>query len=339
MFHLPPDPADHGSAADQKRWTFIGKPERLALNVSSGDDTAFALWSKPAGCNFVKIMCIGGGGGGGGGGVAATPSSATNPGGGGASGAITHGIWPAFMIPDQLYVKAGYGGQGGYKPPSRTATSVGDAGGRSFVSIIPFVYPETSVSGTQVLISAPGGAGSSLGASTAGSTGAGGTVGTNLQNIIGTSGVLRYWPSTGGSYQGSASTTVADKNAGTDGTNYSIVSGGAGGGQINNSAGLAVPYDGGKDYSYEYEIISTALGGTASTITINATNGQNGRFVYKPYMLGVGGGGGGASVMGYGGNGGNGGIGCGGGGAGAGQYSGIQYGGNGGPGLVIIEVF
>jgi hypothetical protein len=246
------------------------------------------------------------------------------------------------MIPDQLYVKAGYGGQGGRKSPSRTATSVGDAGGRSVVSVIPFVYPETSVSGTQILISAPGGAGSSLGASTPGSTGAGGTTGSNLQNIIGTSGVLQYWPSTGGSYQSSTSTTVADKTNGNDGTYYSIVSGGAGGGQIQGT-GTVTAYAGGRDYSYEYELISTTPGGVAGVGTSGvpvsqATNGSNGTFIWKPYMLGTGGGGGGGSLSGLAGNGGDGGIGCGGGGGGAGLVT-FATGGNGGPGLVIIEVF
>jgi hypothetical protein len=65
-----------------------------------------ASWTKPQGASFVYFCLIGSGGGGGG-------YDAVDAGGGGGSGAVTNFMCPAFLIPDQLRIQIGVGGNSG----------------------------------------------------------------------------------------------------------------------------------------------------------------------------------------------------------------------------------
>ena len=92
---------------------------------TTGGTTAgpiWQIWTKPRGARFLQIFCLGSGAGGGGG-YAATANTGAGGGGGGASG-FSRGFFPAFLIPDTLYISVGIGGAGG-------------AGGTSYVSLIP----------------------------------------------------------------------------------------------------------------------------------------------------------------------------------------------------------
>ena len=100
--------------------------ENFQIFYGSGD---WQTWSKPRNAKFISMILIsagaGGGGGGAGSGVARTGSS------GGGGGSITKGFFPAFLIPDVLYVNVGVGGSGG------TSNTQGGAGSTTFVSITP----------------------------------------------------------------------------------------------------------------------------------------------------------------------------------------------------------
>jgi hypothetical protein len=69
------------------------------FNNPAGNSTAYYLnWTKPQGASFVWFTLIGGGGGG--------DNSST----GGGSGAVTNCMVPAFLIPDNLSIWVGTGG-------------------------------------------------------------------------------------------------------------------------------------------------------------------------------------------------------------------------------------
>src|SRR5512146_231238 len=71
---------------------------------------AGGTWSKPAGCTYALICCIGPGGGGGGGIVAANTISG-GAGGGAGGGAF---VWlPVSSLPASATVQVGTGGAGG----------------------------------------------------------------------------------------------------------------------------------------------------------------------------------------------------------------------------------
>jgi hypothetical protein len=62
-------------------------------------------WVKPQGASMVWFTLIGGGGGG-------ASAGASTFGGGGGSSAVTNCMMPAFLIPDILQVRVGFGGAG-----------------------------------------------------------------------------------------------------------------------------------------------------------------------------------------------------------------------------------
>ena len=84
---------------------------------------SWATWVKPRGVSFVNFFCLAGGGGGGGGGAL----SGGGGGGGGASSTQTIVTFPAWALPDVLYISVGYGGLGGFVngEPTGTPLTVG----------------------------------------------------------------------------------------------------------------------------------------------------------------------------------------------------------------------
>lgn len=100
-------------------------------------------WVKPQGASFVWFTLIGGGGGGGG-------FDGVDPGGGGGSGAVTNFMCPAFLIPDQLTIQVGDGGQG-------STSSVGNGGDPTSV------YYDVKAKEAYLLLLANAGTGGSTG--------------------------------------------------------------------------------------------------------------------------------------------------------------------------------
>jgi len=105
----------------------IDKQTFYANSTSNGAN--WATWAKPRGVNFISIIAIAGGGGGGGGRVGATGVS--GGGGGGGSSAYVVALYPAWMLPDVLYVSVGIGGDGG------GTGAAGIAGVNTYISIYP----------------------------------------------------------------------------------------------------------------------------------------------------------------------------------------------------------
>ena len=98
--------------------------ENTKIFYASSGSNSWQTWQKPRGAKLIQIFCLGGGGGGGGG-SANTAVNNTGGGGGGGGAALSRGLFPAFLLPDTLYIQTGLGGAGG-------------AGGRS--SGVPAYY-------------------------------------------------------------------------------------------------------------------------------------------------------------------------------------------------------
>jgi hypothetical protein len=257
-------------------------------------------WTRPRGCKFVYIMCIGGAAGGYSGQGTVTTDGTQGIAGG--SAAVTRVLFTANVLPDTLFIQPGVGGAGA---TGTTGTSVASgAGNRSYVSI----YPTSSAAMNLVCASGLAAANGANG-ETAVTTVAAGllSLGT-FQSIAGILGTIGS-PTTLGS---------------------SIITAGAGGGGITTSvasAGFSIASVNGTTF------VTPAIPGGAVT----GANGANGIWSWKPFY-GVGGAGGGANLSGLGGKGGDGAYGCGGGGGGAASTTGGS-GGKGGDGLVIIATF
>ena len=104
--------------------------DNVKIYYAQSGSNSWQTWTKPRGCKYIWIMCIGAGSGGTAGTGSALTSSAVATGGG--SGATVKALFPANLLPDTLYIQPGLGGRGGV-PPSGTSTSAN----RSFVSIAP----------------------------------------------------------------------------------------------------------------------------------------------------------------------------------------------------------
>jgi hypothetical protein len=106
-----------------------GQQDSVKIFYAAGT-TVWQTWTKPRGCKFIWMMCIGAGNGGLGMG---TNTISANQGAGG--GAVTRALFPANVLPDILFIQPGVGGTGGL---SSTVGSPNDGGigGRSYVSIV-----------------------------------------------------------------------------------------------------------------------------------------------------------------------------------------------------------
>lgn len=278
---------------------------------ASTNTTGWRVWTKPRGVSMVSILAIGSGGGGGGG--AGNISGSTAGGGAGAGGAaMAKMMFPAWALPDKLYVLCVSGGVGGDGGGSGSAGTAGIAGAASMVSI----YPDTTA-GNLLVTTLNGGL---LGAS--GTTSAGGFSASAPTAPSATSAPLGQMAATHLFIQGTA------RNAGSTGTSSNItpdiISRGApGAGKTTSGGGAGAGYS-----AVAATLLNAVPGGTAET-GADASSG----FIHAGFHYG--GCGGGGNNLGVGGRGGNGvAWGAGGGGGGGGLTGG--RGGDGGPGLVII---
>jgi collagen type III alpha len=294
--------------------------------------TNWQTWLKPRGVSFVQFTVLGGGGGGGAG-AAPDGNSNSGGGGGGGSGAQCRALFPAWALPDVLYISVGNGGAGGS----------GGAGGAGITSYVT-IYPATTVN--YILCQANGGsAGGAGGGGTAGALGGGGLVTTISNGNLAGLGVFGWGhAATNISLVGQNGVAGGAAAAGNDLTlpvTGLIVTGGTGGAGIGGSA--TVGRVGGSFTVPAGAVFPPHTGGSAGTLTGNGGPGSNG-FQAIPNLLyfygGTGGGSGGTDAATSGGNGGRGGYGCGGGGGGGGFSGGTRStGGRGGDGLVIATAW
>lgn len=280
-------------------------------------------WKKPRGVNFVYFFVIGGGGGGRAGEVSDPPYGGI--GGGGAACSI--GLFPAWALPDTLFIQVGEGGAGGTRGVNPTG------GGVSSISLWPSATTPTR---NNLLLRANGGSFSPNYLTDAPSVAENSVAASNLASL----GLFRFI----GGYSTSYTPTGPYPFAGS----YVGQGGGRGGDAFNtnNTAGNAAPpyvYGLGQGFNQLANAPVGAGGAAADGAAGRGGDGTSG-FVLFPGLFrmtgGTGGGGAGRATLAdaNGGDGGHGGIGCGGGGGGGnfpGSFPGSR-GGNGGPGLVII---
>lgn len=281
---------------------------------ASTNTTGWRVWTKPRGVNMVSMVLIGSGAGGGGG-TTIGPTFSGGGGGGGGSSGISHYMFPAWMLPDRLYVLCNSGGVGG------AAGVGGTAGSLSYVSVYPLTFAGSwvGVSGAAVAIGGNPG--------TSGVGGAGGTAGTVA---VTSSAPLGQMALTQAFIAGNAGTSGGISAAGTDytiSTGCPILGGAGGAGKTSTT-----PAAGGGYPAVASTLLSAVPGGPIGVDGCSGFIHANGRYYY-------GGTGGGSSITTTGGAGGNGtSWGSGGGGGGAGSTPGTGgRGGDGGPGLVVIS--
>lgn len=303
-FHLPPRYGNN----------------HVSIFTAAETTSGFAIWRKPRGAANMSAIIIGAGGGGGGGHSAAA-GNARGGGGGGGSGAIVRFHVPLFLLPDQLYVQVGIGGEGG------AATVDGSAGSLSYICAVPNIS-----SGNGNIVQKSGGntaaQGGAKGTGGAGGAGGAGETPTSFTTILapwlallngvsvgGQAGVA------GGAQTGAVGTSVTFAAGGLP------VTGGAGGG---GTPAANTNYAGGDitKPSGALEWIPTVAGGAAAGGAGDCYQS------WRPFVSTGGSGGGTNGASGTGGAGGCGGPGSGGGGGGGGVTGGA--GGRGGDGLVII---
>ena len=265
---------------------------------AANDASNMHIWTKPPNARMLGFFLLGGGTGG----VAGTQGTASGDkagGSGGGSGAITHGIFPAILIPDRLYLFVGRGGPGG-----ATSAAAGTNGGDTWIQVSNGLKDPSNV-----MLDCDGGTG-----------GSGGSV-----SIVSTAMRMAHWGvflSQAGQGGGSGGAGSLDAN-GTSVTMFSssIVSGGAGGGS-NTSSGVTRS---GGNITAAGLLEANRTGGTGTG------NGEDGFTSWAPFWSCGGAGGGSGAVAG---RGGSGGYGSGGGGGGGGTTFGA--GGKGGDGLIIV---
>ena len=288
--------------------------------------TGWQTWEKPRNAKLIQIFCLSGGGGGGGG-AGNTSANSVGGAGGGGGAAFSKGVFPAFLLPDNLYVQVGVGGAGGAGSTGATGGVAGTVGGISYISLAP-----TPISSSVIIQSATttGAGGGGLG--NTGGAGAGGAAGTvwipttslnafaSIGLILASAGVI-----------GTAGGINTAPPAGPIALASNIVTGGSGGG---GKATSITQFNGATLAAASVILTSFVSGGLAP-----GGAGNNGYGSLNPFCS-VGGAGGAGSLTTKGGKGGDGWYGSGGGGGGgglSGSFGGAGGdGGKGGDGLVII---
>jgi hypothetical protein len=285
--------------------------------------TNWQVWQKPPNCSFVNIFLLGGGAGGEGGQTGpggVVPGIVKAGGRGGGSSSVTYATFPAFAIPDTLYIQVGKGGLGG--APASGSGIDGEAGTLSYVAVLP----DSNYTPQNILIPS--------GNAPANTLGIAGTAITLAQVILSQ---VSFYKSYAGQDGGSAG------GSGTPGGSITPtgipVTGGAGGGGTNATAVVSAS---GNINGFLFSptisggISSSLLGGRAGGSGYSTRENFN-NLNYKLPLFFTGGAGGGSGDESSGARGGDGAFGCGGGGGGAGFTGTLGgYGGNGGNGLVII---
>ena len=326
----------------------LGYPTTSGVNViyytgSSGNTTTTYTWTKPPGCNFVRVFALGPGGGGGSGANDASGLSKGGTGGGG--GAL---LWAQFLasdLPDSVTVTVPGCHPGGVGQSLADSTGFpGTSATSSYTAFGNFVSASGGDSGV-------GGTSNVSGITTYGALG--GLISTcKPLTILAYGGCPGGWTSNLGVgnnavYQGVGTTGVFNPTRGINSFQVGITSGGgagggAGGGRNTTSvAQTAGSGSGGNEYGV---VKAGSTPGTATT----SPNGANGQHNYingylqiatgsliETYAPGQGGGGG-AFPNGLGGHGGR--YGAGGGGGGAGSTTGTPSGagGSGSAGLCVV---
>lgn len=299
---------------------------------ATGGTNDWQTWQKPRGAKFIQIFCLGGGAAGGSG-YRGTAGALRTGAGGGGSGGIARALYPAFLLPDILYVQVGAGGA---SPAGTTTTagSTGTAGGISYVSIAPTqlainVLAQSSTAG------ALGGA--AAGSTTTNAGGAAATIWTTTTSPFTSLGVLNLVAGVAGGISTNANTGVITN---IQALSQSIVTGGTGGGATNNVTASNYRASAGGSILSASVILTTSIPGGLTGSIIGAGNpGSSGYGNLAPFC-GVGGSGGSGQSSGSftAGRGGDGWYGCGGGGGGTSVVTTGTggAGGKGGDGLVII---
>jgi hypothetical protein len=274
-------------------------------------------WNKPRGITLIHFFVLGGGGGGAGG---RTPLDSGN-GSGGTSAGQSSFIFPAWCIPDTLYILVGTGGAGG------VASGAGANGTASFVAI----YPLTTAN--YILCQAQGSTGGLTNGNAPTPPSAVGIASSPLAGLG-----FPAWghAATTVSLSGQAGSTSTARTAGTTlnlPTTGLVVTGGSGAGGNPQTAGNAGVRGGNFSAISESGPFRENNGGV-----LNGGAGSNGFKPIPDLMYNYGGTGGGSGARNAGTTGGPGGpghYGCGGGGGGGAQGT-PAAGGNGGDGLVIV---
>lgn len=284
--------------------------------------TLWQVWQKPNNAKFVYFYVIGAGGAGGGGRTGGINTG--GGGGGGASSSISIGLFPAFLLPDTLYVQVGSGSAGA---PANTGAA---SGALSYVSVLPSTAAINVVMQSGDTAAGGGGGGTT---SLAGTAGTAGTAWTYANSPIALTGLVTSLPGQNGAAGGGTA------SAGVSITPTLPVSGGAGGG---GESSTASSFAGGNINGSGF--LPTISGGTANSTALSpgnpgfiTTNLTTDSFLSQPMFFTGGSGGGGANGGAVNpGNGGNGSFGSGGGGGGASYATTGGTGGRGGDGFVLI---
>jgi len=292
------------------------KPLQQTVFYPNSGSNLFQTWTKPKGARLVVMFAIGGGGGGGGG-FSATAGSAGGGGGAGGNGGVGTAIYPAALIPDQLYILVGTGGAGG------AAGATGGVGSTSTIKCKP-TPASTTLDVLLTLDNTPVSGGFPGTATAGGAAGGVGTVLAPTMQHLGLFNQLKGTISASGSLNTNAPSVALSRTATTiSGSSGLIGPGGGGGGK---SGGIAYSGSG----LSPNRLIQQEISGSNSVGSFGFTIGS--RTLYP-----VGGMGGAGSDAGVGGRGGDGIYGAGGGGGGAGTTGGA--GGKGGDGIVIITTY
>lgn len=298
---------------------FSNLPEPFDIEKFTMPGGGIVSWKAKNTTRMAYVLLISGGFGGGGG--ASRASGAGGGGGGGRGGICAYQLLPPSMLKMWYEIIVGRGGQGG------TADNPGTAATGS--GIRPLINSDYS-NANPFVTTGTGGMGGGIGG--AGTTTAGGTMGTNtspgetspLYTINFFDGNINSYNSIAGGFP-----TPLDRIL-TNTTNDLNLGFGTGGGGIDASG---VASAGGSTAVYSNPYHSAIMpGGVAGGG--DGTDGFDTWDTTYLRLLSFPGTGGGGNNTGTGGRGGNGGTGCGGGGGGAGITGG--RGGNGGDGAVII---
>lgn len=315
-------------------------------------DDIWQTWQKPAGARCVYIIAHGAGSSG----AVGCNTGATGGGGaGGSSGEMKSGFFPAFMLPDTLYIQIG---RGGFQPAVLVSSAGCVNGGHTYVATdpVPRVTVEANVS---VLLMAAGGQDATTTTGNFANVTAGGqTIGTaqfvtpitsNPRQSLGI-GMANAAPSNGGTNGGApgapggsvtffnGSVIVGTGCARNGGGGGGSGSGGNGGVPGNISLGISNTSAG--TLLQNYLDIPLSAGGQGTGTATPATPGCHGvitKFLFH-HLGGAGGGGGSGTGGGTASDAGNGFLGAGGGGGSGTTTTNPTLGrpGNGGDGFVVI---
>lgn len=288
-------------------------------------------WRKPRGCKMIYMLAVGGGSSGG---CGLNSGASSGGGAGGGSGAQSSLLIPAAVLPDELFIQAGAGGQ---QPASLVSAAVGVVGIPTYVCLEP-----TSLVAQLTILFANAGPVTGTAATTTvgGVAGSAAAVATIANMPFAGRGLYQFFAGQAGVAGGTSTTAGVDRTLAFQ--SGIIVTGGSGGG-----GSSATPGAGGQITGADTNWASGAIP-NITTVAAAASGATPAGQGYTPTPLkfnmfygGLGGGGASTSGGGNAGAGGHGGLGCGGGGAGGCNTTNTTLArpGNGGPGFVLIIAF